>query len=176
MSKPIFFCVPGGSCTPEYYEPVRKGLNGHGYSSVTVDLPSVGAVPAVYDFTEDVEAIKNCATRLAEAGEEIVVVLHSYAGLPGGEALHGLGKAEREKQGLKGGVIRIVYIMSWIVPEGYQARERGDTSKFLPFQKIDLEVSTLFLSSVSVSHYPRCCTNLDAIPRPAPLYLTQSKL
>lgn len=174
MSKPIIFCVPGGSCTPEYYDQVRKDLKGHGYSSVTVDLPSVGAVPALYDFTEDVEAIRNCAARLAEAGEEIVVVLHSYAGLPGGEALRGLGKAEREKQGLKGGLIRIVYIMSWIVPEEYQTMERGDTSKFLPFQIIDLEVSILFLSLISPFRGRCHCMDLDNLPRPAPLCSIQS--
>ena len=141
---------------------------------MTVDLPSVCAVPAIYDFTEDVEAIRSCAARLAEAGEEIVVVLHSYAGLPGGEALHGLGKAEREKQGRKGGVIRIVYIMSWIVPEGYQAMERGDTSKFLPFQIIDLKVSILFLSLISP--FRGRCRGItpDNIPRPAPLCSIQN--
>ena len=145
MSKPIFICVPGGSCSPEYYGPIRKGLTSRGYSSVTVDLPSVGAKPAKYDFTEDVQAIRESATKLVEAGEETIVVLHSYAGLPGGNALKGLGKLEREKQGLKGGVIRLVYIMSWIVPEGFQGLERGNTSKMMPFQMIDLEVPIHFL-------------------------------
>ena len=146
MSKPTFFCVPGGSCTPEYYGPIRKGLLAHGYSSVAIDLPSVGAKPAKYDFTEDVEAVREGVTKLVESDEEVVVILHSYAGFPGGQALEGLGKAEREKQGLKGGVIRLVYIMSWIVPEGFQGLERGDTSKFMPFQMIDLEVLIILLS------------------------------
>lgn len=140
---------------------------------MTVDLPSVGAVPAKYDFTEDVEAIRECAARLVEAGDDTVVVLHSYSGLPGGEALKGLGKAEREKQGLKGGVIRLVYIMSWIVPEGFQGLERGDTSKFLPFQMIDLEVPITFLSFGSAFFR---CISLDGIPRPAPLHPTRRRL
>ena len=144
MSKPIFFCVPGGSCTPEFYDPIRERLTNHGYSSVAIHLPSMGAKPAKYDFTEDVEAIREGVTELVAKNEEVIVILHSYAGLPGGQALEGLGKAEREKQGLKGGVIRLVFIMSWIVPEGFQGMERGDTSKSSPFQTIDIEVPILF--------------------------------
>jgi len=143
MSRPIFLCVPGGSCTPEFYDPLRKILTARGFSSEAIDLPSVDAKPSKYDFIEDAQAIRDATTKLADAGNEIVLVLHSYAGIPGSEALEGLGKSEREKKGLNGGVVRIVYVTSWVLPENSQLVERGDVSKFMPYQMIDLEVGTL---------------------------------
>lgn len=87
-------------------------LSFHGYTAVPLALPSVGGNPPTYDFSEDVQAIRNLVTEISESGSDVILVLHSYAGLPGGEALQGLGKADRQRSGLRGGVIRIVFIMS----------------------------------------------------------------
>jgi hypothetical protein len=72
----------------------------------------VGGNPATYDFTEDVRAIRNLVAHYADSGRDVILVMHGYGGLPGAEALHGLGKAEREQRGLRGGVVRLVFIMS----------------------------------------------------------------
>jgi hypothetical protein len=44
--------------------------------------------------------------------------LHSYFGIPREEALKDVGKECREKEGLKGGVVRIVFLAAAITPEG----------------------------------------------------------
>lgn len=112
MSRPIFVCVPGASHSPLIYDPVKSALAYHGYEVTPIALPSVGGNPATYDFTEDVRAIRNYVTQLADSGRDVILVMHGYGGLPGSEALHGLGKGEREHRGLRGGVIRLVFIMS----------------------------------------------------------------
>jgi hypothetical protein len=94
------------------YEPLRIALSLHGYTVVPLGLPSIGGNPATHDFTEDVQAIRRLVTQIANSGSDVIVVLHGYAGLPGGEALLGLSKRERECAGLRGGVIRLVFIMS----------------------------------------------------------------
>lgn len=74
-----------------------------------------------------------------------MVVMSSYAGLPGGTALEGLYKQSCSSNGLKGGVIRLVFISAFLVPEGFQyplapetimANCRGctDVSILYPFQ------------------------------------------
>jgi len=117
MSKPIFVCVPGASHSHLIYEPLKAALSYHGYTAIPLPLPSVGGNPATYDFSEDVRAIRHLVTELADSGAEVILVMHAYGGLPGGEALQGLGKSEREQRGIRGGVVRLVFIMSCEFPE-----------------------------------------------------------
>lgn len=112
MSKPIFVCVPGASHSQIIWEPLKVALSFHGYTAVPLSLPSVGGKPPTYDFSEDVQAIRNLVIEISDSGSDVILVLHSYAGLPGGEALQGLSKSDRQQRGLRGGVIRIVFIMS----------------------------------------------------------------
>jgi pimeloyl-ACP methyl ester carboxylesterase len=141
LSKPIFVCIPGASHSPQVYEPLKVALSSHGYTAVPVALPSVGGNPPTYDFTEDVITIRYLVTHLVESGRDVIVVMHSYGGLPGGEALRGLGKMEREQRGVRGGVIRLVFIMSWMAKEGFQGSPRGDVSALFPYMRPNLQVS-----------------------------------
>jgi len=140
MSKPTIVLVPGAWHKPEIYSDVKALLGAHGYPTIGIPLPSVGATPPNEDFTEDVTAIRNCLTQLVSEGKEVVLVVHSYAGLPGGEAPKGLGKKEREAQELKGGVIRYVVINGFATPEGFQPTPKGEYSQFPAWMKVDLKV------------------------------------
>jgi pimeloyl-ACP methyl ester carboxylesterase len=112
MSKPIFVCVPGASHSPAIYDTVKSALAYYGYELTAIALPSVGCNPATYDFTEDVRAIRHVVSYYVDSGRDVVLVMHGYGGIPGSEALLGLGKTEREQRRLRGGVIRLVFIMS----------------------------------------------------------------
>lgn len=62
--------------------------------------------------------------------------------MPGGEAPIGLGKKEREGKGLRGGVLRLVFIMAFAVPEGFTCTAPG--AKFPEWMKVDVEVRIYF--------------------------------
>jgi pimeloyl-ACP methyl ester carboxylesterase len=161
MSKPIFVCVPGASHSHLIYEPLKAALAFHGYTAIPVSLPSNGGNPT-YDFSEDVQAIRNMVTQIVDFGEDVILVLHGYGGLPGGEALRGLGKAEREQNGLRGGVIRLVFLMSWLAVEGFQLSPRGDVSAMFPYLLCNLKVSKiLFLGELIVVGFSRILLQLD---------------
>ena len=147
MSKPTFVFVPGAWHLPDAYDSVITGLESYGYSSVKVNLPSVGGAQATYDFKEDVDAILNAVTALVDQSKEVIVIGHSYSGQPVGEIPKELSKTEREKKQLKGGVIRLIFIMAFIVPEGFQAAPRDDVSTMYWFMKVDTKVS-VFISLV----------------------------
>jgi hypothetical protein len=163
MSKPTFVCVPGASHSPLIFDHVKSALAFHGYTVIPIALPSNGARPAIYDFTEDVRAIRGHVTQLVDAGHDVIVVLHAYAGIPGAEALWGLAKYERERRGLRGGIIRLVFIMSIMGKEGFQPSQRGDISAMYPWMLCDLEVtkstsllpSSTFGTSGYSNHLPR---------------------
>ena len=140
MSKPTIVMVPGAWHKPKIYSGVVASLSKHGYPTVSLDLPSAGAQPPQQDFNGDVAAIRDCLTELVLNNEDVVLVVHSYTGLPGGEAPKGLGKKERETKGLKGGVIRYVVINGFATPAGFQPAVKGDYSQMPEWMKLDVEV------------------------------------
>ena len=144
MGKPTFVLVPGAWHTPAIYDGVIEALVEHGYAAVKVDLPSVEATPPTYDFAEDVGAIIAAVTILVDEGKDVVVVAHSYSGQPVGEIPRELSKKARGDKGLLGGVTRLVFIMAFLVPEGFQAAPRGDISTMYAFMKADTDVGNPF--------------------------------
>ena len=117
-------------------------LDAHGYPTVGLPLPSAGAMPPNMTFDEDVNAIRDLVTKLVDTeGKEVILVVHSYTGMPGAEAPKGLGKKERQDKGLKGGVVRLVFIMAFAMPEGFQPTAGG--AKMPEWMKLNLEVGSL---------------------------------
>ena len=140
MTQPTIVLVPGAWHKPEVYSSVTSNLEAHGYPTVSLPLPSAGAMPPNMTFDEDVRAIRDCLTTLVESDEkEVILVVHSYTGMPGAEAPKGLGKKERQEKGLNGGVIRLVFIMAFAMPEGFQPTAGG--AQMPEWMKLDLEVS-----------------------------------
>lgn len=142
-NKPTIVLVPGCWLPAIIYSGTIESLSRHGYPTVALQLPSTGAVPPHADFSGDVDGIRSCLVRLVEGEErEVVLVVHSYAGMPGAEAPKGLGRAERERSGLKGGVIRIVFIMAYVAPEGFSPTDGG--AQMPDWMQLNLKVSLLY--------------------------------
>jgi pimeloyl-ACP methyl ester carboxylesterase len=136
-TKPTMVFVPGSWLSPEIYEQTMASLTKDGYPTVGCPLASVGADPAHTNFDGDVKGIRECLSRLIEDEQkEVIIVCHSYSGIPSSEASAGLAKSLREPKGLKGGLIRIVYIMAYAVPEGYTIATPG--AQLPPWMKADM--------------------------------------
>jgi hypothetical protein len=140
MFKPTVVCVPGAWHTPEIYAKTLSILEEHGYPTIGLPLASAGASPSHPNFGEDVKGIRDCLAKLVvEEEKEVALVTHSYTGMPGAEAPVGLGKKDREAAGKKGGVIRLVFIMAFAMPEGFQPTAGG--AQFPEWMKLDMDVS-----------------------------------
>lgn len=48
----------------------------------------------------------------------MVLLMHSYGGIPGNGSAVGLSKKEREGKGEKGGVVGLVFVSSYVAREG----------------------------------------------------------
>ena len=59
--------------------------------------------------------------KLADEGKDVILIGHSYGGVPLSESTKGLGKEEREKEGKKGGVVRLGYLTALVPPVGTSA-------------------------------------------------------
>ncbi|KAE9967015.1 hypothetical protein BLS_001101 [Venturia inaequalis] len=129
-SKPIIVFVPGAWHLPSCFELVENLLKPAGYECIGVRTPSVRKEPPFpKDASDDVQAIR--AALVTAIGEEndVVVVMHSYGGFPGSAACKGMSKEDRVKEGMKGGVVHLVYIASFAVEEG---RSMGGGDKPIP--------------------------------------------
>jgi len=110
--------VPGAWHRPKHYERLNMGLEKFNYESVGVTLPSVDSKPPVTSWDKDAEAIRVEIMRNLDSGKDVIVIAHSYGGVPMSEAVKGLGKQTREQQGLSTGVLRLIYMCAVALQKG----------------------------------------------------------
>jgi pimeloyl-ACP methyl ester carboxylesterase len=125
MSPKTIVLVPGSFSFSDVYLPLADPLRASGYTVHLLDPPSyytkkAGAPPTVYD---DAAFIASFVRGLVDAGEEIVVLAHSYGGTPTSQALEGLTVRERRAKGEKGGVARVGFITAVVPPVGTSVME-----------------------------------------------------
>ncbi|KAJ0419320.1 Alpha/beta hydrolase fold-1 [Aspergillus carlsbadensis] len=120
MAKTTIVLVPGAWLTPSFYEPFLNAISETRHPVHCAEYPSLDpADPTTADCKSDADVIAQTLHHLIEdEGRDILLVLHSYAGMPGAAAARGLSKSERVRQGKSGGVVGMVFIAAFIVPEG----------------------------------------------------------
>jgi len=126
MSKPSILLIPGSFSLPEGYDPLIDAVAAKGYEIRGLHYPSVGlktgpregAPPSMYD---DAAFIAKETEKLADEGKDVILIAHSYGGIPTTESTKGLGKKEREAQGKKGGIVRLAYMTALVPPAGVSA-------------------------------------------------------
>jgi hypothetical protein len=121
MSKPSILFFPGSFVLVSLYQPIFDAVSEAGYEIKGIHPPSVGPssrqgrdgpAPSMYD---DAAMVAQEAERLADQGKDVIIIAHSYGGVPVSQAPRGLGKDERKAQGKPGGVVRLAY-MTCLVP------------------------------------------------------------
>lgn len=116
-SKPVLIFIPGAWHTPEYFSDVVEKLESYGYECHALRLPSVGGDDTT-TVADDAAFIRKTTLPIIEAGKKVVLVMHSYGGVPGTESVKGgLAQKDREAIGRNGGVVGLVYLASFLIPE-----------------------------------------------------------
>ncbi|MCJ1362788.1 hypothetical protein MMC16_001894 [Acarospora aff. strigata] len=169
-SKPTVIFVPGAWHTPEVFGAVRKGLESHGYPTIGIVTPSVGAEPPLKSWEGDVNAIQVALRKVVDDGGDVVLVVHSYGALPACEAAKGFVKLQREKEGLKGGIVRLVYLCAILLSEGQSLLGMSPTGEHAPWNRLEVSVPKNALSvrlswrrESELTHRPACATQGDYI-------------
>ncbi|KAI1624495.1 Alpha/beta hydrolase fold-1 [Exophiala viscosa] len=121
MSKPSILFIPGSYVLLPAYQHLLDAVSRAGYEIQGIHLPTIGLnsrqgrdgpAPSTYD---DAAVIAQEAEKLADQGKDVVLMGHSYAGIPMSQSTKGLGKDERKAQGKLGGIVHLAYI-SCLVP------------------------------------------------------------
>ena len=141
MSNPIFVLPHGAWHIPRCWSRLIIELEKAGYESIAPAFSSSGSVPPTPDGNADIEIIRRTVSDLVEKGRDVVVVMHSFSGMTGGTALAGLDKESRITRQLEGGVVRLIYVVAFLVPEGFQHSPSGTRDNLVPEMRTDLDVS-----------------------------------
>jgi alpha-beta hydrolase superfamily lysophospholipase len=145
--KPSIVIVQGAFQTPLAYQNLLTRLQSRGYSVVHPTLPRC-TNPDDPDFptrtlTDDAVSVRRHLTRLVrDEHNQVVVVMHSYGGLVGIEAVtEDLTYKERLLQGMLGGVIYLYYITAVVL-----AKDSSVLGTFGESPNNDVQVSTTLVS------------------------------
>jgi pimeloyl-ACP methyl ester carboxylesterase len=126
MSKPSILLITGSFGLPEFYDDVVNPVAAKGYEIRALHSPSVGlktgprpgAPPSMYD---DAAFIAKETEKLADEGKDVLLIAHSYGGVPTTQSTKGLSKEERSRLGKKGGVVKLAYVTCLVPPVGTNA-------------------------------------------------------
>lgn len=135
MDLPTIVFIPGAWHTPEYYGQVIAILQTQGYPITTVSLPSVGGLSTMLD---DAAAIQCEVSRLADEGKKVILVMHSYGGIPGTESAKGLAWRTRRAEERSGGIVHLVYLCAYLVKEGMSVSGMANGAEWPQFLKLEV--------------------------------------
>ncbi|KAL4762042.1 alpha/beta hydrolase [Aspergillus foveolatus] len=111
-SKPTLIFCPGAWYPRTAFEPLAAHLPEH--TTHTVAFPSIHQATSVQDLQPDIEALRTLVEQEVSAGKDVVIISHSWSGLPVNSALDGLSKTERQAAGEIGGVAKLIFISAFI--------------------------------------------------------------
>ena len=153
-SKPTFVIVPGGWHSAPHYEVLVCHLKAAGHPVLVASLPSLNASdPSVATCHADAKAVRQQLIPLIETeSKDVVVIAHSYGGIPGGGSASGLSKSTRTREGKAGGVIGLVYMSAFVVPEGMSLLDflGGQHAPWLRANQVRLQCRNATLSLILV--------------------------
>lgn len=118
--NPTIVVVTGGLHSPSHFDRMRALFLNANYPYVCLRLPSVGASdPKSCTASTDAAFVREkLLLPLIEDGKDVVLLMHSYGGLPGAAAAKGLSKAELKADDKKGGIIGLIFMCAFVGDEG----------------------------------------------------------
>ena len=120
--KPAIVLIHGAWHSPEHYEDLVSQLKERGFENVVCPrLPSQTntlPIPETATFAHDTKELHKHLTAYADSGHPTIVIMHSYGGVVGSNALNGVLWPQRQQANLPGGVVHLIYMCAMIIPAG----------------------------------------------------------
>ncbi|KAJ4361098.1 uncharacterized protein N0V89_001667, partial [Didymosphaeria variabile] len=121
--RPTIVLLQGAFQLPEVYHAFVKLIEAHGFPVTQAPYPSLNQADLDFiskDLNDDAASAEACIrTLVEEEGKTVVVVMHSYGGLVGAEAVsEALTLKHRKARGLPGGVAHFFFLAAFVMDKG----------------------------------------------------------
>ncbi|KAI1126011.1 alpha/beta-hydrolase [Nemania abortiva] len=151
--QPTIVIIPGAWHTPSSYSKLVKALQSTGYEVHVPEMPSMnGTRPPDSDLDKDTAFIRAFVEDLINKGRVVAVLMHSYGGQVGSNALLGLGPKSRAEKGAPGGVSTLIYMCAFAMSEGCSMM--SIVEEFGQTDRVKMAIDTAE-DGTSVHRYPR---------------------
>jgi len=116
--KSIIVIIPGAFHRPSHYADIINPLQSRGYTVLSVPLVVCGDTNVSRDSTplDDVQAIHAQLLPLLDAGNEAIIVSHSYGSMVATACIQGQTTTERVARNLAGGVVGAIWVAGFAFP------------------------------------------------------------
>ncbi|KAF9776280.1 hypothetical protein IL306_005558 [Fusarium sp. DS 682] len=126
------------------YESLSKSLTRNNIPNEIVDLPSVGRredkPPAT--VADDVNEIMSVVEKILDQDRDVVLLSHSYGGVPATQCLETLSNKARKAAGKKGGISKIIYMAAIALPVGGSVLSLLEAPDFLNIEENYMALET----------------------------------
>ncbi|KAL2209180.1 hypothetical protein CC79DRAFT_1332413 [Sarocladium strictum] len=133
MSTPSVVFVPGSFAPASLYYPLVEAVVANGIEAQAIRTPTVHlpcekrAAPPMYD---DAALLAATIEELADEGKDVIVIGHSYGGIPLTQGTVGLSKPTRKAQGKSGGLTTVAYMTAYVPVLNESAADIEANSEF----------------------------------------------
>lgn len=116
-SKPTLILVPGAFHLHSTFDLLVTELHAAGFSTESRTLKSVNA--SDMSVIDDIRFLRKDLLRplVENESKDVIVLTHSYGGVPTCVAIDGLSREERSAKGLEGGIIGLIYLCAILVKD-----------------------------------------------------------
>ncbi|KAH7389171.1 alpha beta-hydrolase [Cadophora sp. MPI-SDFR-AT-0126] len=138
-TKPTIVLLHGAWHSAVHFGPLISLLTKAGYPALCPTQPSFNAQPPKKDLYDDSNFIQTILKQLIKEEEkDVVVVMHSYGGVVGTQAVtNELSSNTRAKKGKKGGVSHLLYLCAFVLKLGNSLAQTfgGSLPQFIPIEE-----------------------------------------
>ncbi|KAL4880550.1 alpha/beta-hydrolase [Aspergillus karnatakaensis] len=114
---PTLLLIHGAWHTPSHYSTLITALQNKGFTVHAPHLPTCN--PEFHGkatLSDDINLVRSLAISLIERGEKIILIMHSYGGVVGTEAVSGLALPYSGSRTGSGGIVHLLYLAAYILP------------------------------------------------------------
>ncbi|KAL9063589.1 MAG: hypothetical protein Q9161_009382 [Pseudevernia consocians] len=117
--KPAIVLVHGAWHVPEHYNDFIQQLQQAGFEIFCPRLPTCDKTKSLTaNMFSDAQVVRSHVLSLIDKSREVIMLLHSYGGAVGTEAVEGLSMSERATKGFHGGVIHLIFMCGFMLQVG----------------------------------------------------------
>ena len=131
VGQPIVVLIPGAFHAPVHYADLVAMLDQAGYPVMLLSLPSSNPKdPQGQSFIEDAAYIRDeLLLPTLERGTNVLLVMHSYGGVPGSAAAEEVNRLYQTSPHIQGRILGLICISAFLLKEGTEVHKL-DTPPF----------------------------------------------